>query len=144
MNLFAKSKILPPEEHELTLGEVETKLITLPSKPDLERYIHLGVKTIFLIQKGVLYPNVMVPTNIDPNHHKKRIRELFLTVSKEMEKEEKERESFEFLQTLAYHVPLFQILFSTPIPKSITLRSEKYPVRTQDWNSQSFILGFLF
>jgi hypothetical protein len=71
-----------------------------------------------------------------------RIRELFLTVSKEMEKEETEQESFEILQSLAYHVPLFQILFSVPIPKSISSRNEKYPVRAQDWNSQSFILGF--
>jgi hypothetical protein len=57
MNLFAKLKILPPEELELTLGEVETKLIKLPSELDLERYINLGVKTNFLkYSKGCSLP----------------------------------------------------------------------------------------
>eukprot|EP01080_Neovahlkampfia_damariscottae_P004153 gene4153-7463_t len=138
-NLFRQLHVFPSNENELTLGEVETKLLTLPSESNLEKWMN---------NEGALYPNVKVPLDINPTHYKKRIRELFLNVN-EQEEEEDEKESIisdhSYFQTLAYHLPIFQLFFSVPIPEEYRLhyisKTEKCPIRTQDWNSKSFILA---
>ena len=101
-----------------------------------------------------------VPLNVNPTHYKKRIRELFLNTLEEEEeeiersKEEEEKEEeiedsfiskYSYFETLAYHIPLFQYFFSSPIPKEVSShflkKIEKYPIRSKDWNSKNFILA---